>query len=177
MKCPFCDHDNIEGVEQCVRCDADISHIGEGDSAHDIEKDLLHRPLRAILASDFLDVPGTTTVAETIRRMTDEEYHCAIARTDGEVAGIFTERDVLYKLADGLQDREELPVGDFMTDAPETLEADDPIAFALNRMMVGGFRHIPVMEDGKMLGIVSVRDIFDYMVREFSDVLPAATGA
>ena len=53
-----------------------------------------------------------------------------------------------------------------MTESPETLEADDKIAFALHKMDVGGYRHIPILSDGEISGIISVRDILGHLTRE-----------
>ena len=174
MNCLFCGFDNIEGIEQCGQCEADLTNVEDSGTSHDIEKDLLRRPLREILASDYLDVSEDTPVGEVVRGLTDGDYHCAITHGGEGLTGIFTERDILNKLAEGTSDRDAQPVRDFMTEGPETLHADDPIAFALNRMMVRGFRHIPVMDDGRLVGKVCVRDILKYMVREYSDTLEAA---
>jgi CBS domain-containing protein len=64
-----------------------------------------------------------------------------------------------------------------MTPRPETLKAGDPLAFALNRMMVGGYRHIPIEEDGKLAGIVSVRHVLKYLTSRFPDAIPESVTA
>ena len=51
----------------------------------------------------------------------------------------------------------------FMTSPVETLDLDDRIAFALHRMDVGGYRHLPILQDDRVMGILSVRDILDYV--------------
>jgi len=50
-----------------------------------------------------------------------------------------------------------------MTHEPVTLEAKDKIAFALHKMHVGGYRHLPIMTDGKLTGVISIRDILNYL--------------
>src|SRR5207237_2001975 len=90
---------------------------------------------------------------------------------EGErLAGIITERDLLLKLA-----RDDLtpPIRDFMTSDPEVLAPEDPIVYALNKMSVGGFRHVPLVDaEHRPVGIVSVKDIVDYIVDFFpNDVL------
>ena len=171
MICPFCDCDNIAGVEQCARCHADLTNLEDGERAPDIERDLLHRPLGELVVRDYLEVSPDTFVRETIRQMNEGGYHCAIVTSDGHVVGIFTERDILNNIADRFEQRADDPVINYMTANVETLGKDDPAAFALNRMMVGGFRHIPVEEDGKLIGVVSVRDILGYLADHFDDVL------
>ena len=177
MKCPYCDHENIEGMEQCAQCEADLSNLEDADGTHDIERNLLRHPLGDVRTSGYLDISDSTTVGDTIRRLNEGGYHCAIIHDEKGVVGIFTERDVLYKLADGLADKVGAPIRDFMTPDPETLSPADPIAFGLNRMMVRGFRNIPLMDQGKLVGIVNVRDILEYITEQFSDVLKAAPAA
>ncbi len=67
MNCPFCGFDNIEGIEQCGQCEADLTSVEDSEGSHDIEKDLLSRPLREILATDYLDVSEDTPVGEVVR--------------------------------------------------------------------------------------------------------------
>jgi CBS domain-containing protein len=95
---------------------------------------------------------------------------CLLVVDDGRLLGILTERDLLLKLERGDVER---PVRDLMTPDPEVLSPEDPIVYALNKMSVGGFRHVPLLDDaGRPVGIVSVRDIVDYIVDFFpNDVL------
>jgi len=79
------------------------------------------------------------------------------------VAGIFTERDALVKLNVRAAELRGRPVSEFMTRSVETLELSDRIAFALQKMDVGGYRHIPILHQGRVTGIVSVRRILDYI--------------
>ncbi|TMB20289.1 MAG: CBS domain-containing protein [Deltaproteobacteria bacterium] len=79
--------------------------------------------------------------------------------------GIVTERDFIMKLGQGDEKRS---VRDFMTPDPEVLSPDDPIVYALNKMSVGGFRHVPlVTEAGQPVGVVSAKDIIDYIADFF----------
>jgi CBS domain-containing protein len=88
---------------------------------------------------------------------------------EGMILGIFSERDLLTKVA-GLHDRfAELPVGQFMTPNPETLSANDSLAFALHKMDIGGYRHLPIADDGRATGMLSVRDMLSYITRQCRD--------
>ena len=60
-----------------------------------------------------------------------------------------------------------------MTTEPETLEADAPIAFALNKMSSGDYRHVPVMRDGHVEGVVSLRDVLRFLSEWYPDLIPA----
>jgi len=72
--------------------------------------------------------------------------------------GIFTERDALLKLAG--KSLSGKTIGDVMTRDPVVLREDDTVAVAINKMAVGGFRHIPVVDRSGPTGIVTARDVF-----------------
>jgi CBS domain-containing protein len=111
-----------------------------------------------------------TSVAEAMRRMQEHRIGCVLVTEAGRLAGIFTERDVLRDVIGANKDFEKTPVDALMTANPETLRLDSAIAFALNKMSLGGFRHIPLVdESGRPVGIVSVKDIVDYIVEFFPD--------
>jgi CBS domain-containing protein len=95
---------------------------------------------------------------------------CALVVRDGKLVGIFTERDVLRKVAGAKLDLTATPVEQVMTPNPDTLPATASIAFALREMSVEGYRHIPLVNaDGSPEGVVSVRDIVTWLV----EFLPA----
>jgi len=77
--------------------------------------------------------------------------------TNGRVSGILTERDVLRAVATG--DVAGTRVGAWMTRDPETIGPDDSTAHAASVMIHGGFRHLPVIDEGRPVGIVSIRDL------------------
>lgn len=169
MKCPLCNHENIEGADQCARCHADLVDPDDLEERSDIERDLLRRPFGELAAHDYDVVSPELSVRQVVRRLNEHGHHCAIVLAGDEISGIFTERDILYKLADRFEARADAPVSEYMTPHPETLSYDDPVAFGLNRMMVGGYRHIPVKREGKLAGVVSVRDILGYMLHRFGE--------
>ena len=138
--------------------------------------------LESVLANDTLSdveteapltVQATAPLSEAIRRMQDGRRGCALVIDDGKLAGIFTERDVLMKIAGHQVDIERALVGEYMTRAPVTLPADSNVAYALHVMALEGFRHIPTVDDkGRPTGVVSMRDLMQYLTEFFSrDVL------
>ena len=98
-----------------------------------------------------------TTLRDATRRMCDHRVGSILVLDGDRIAGILTERDVLRVFADGQFDA---TVDDVMTPHPETIEPDDSLAHARVVMLHGGFRHLPVVEAGRLVGIVSMRDIF-----------------
>ena len=96
---------------------------------------------------------------------------------NSELVGILTERDILLKVTGKGYDFELETVDEFMTKDPEYLTQDDPIAYALNKMYVGGFRHVPIVNDGLLpIGLISISDIIttiaDYFSREIINLPP-----
>ena len=74
--------------------------------------------------------------------------------------------DVLLRLNVNAAEHWNRPVRDFMTRSPETVEADARIAFAVHKMDVGGYRHLPVVSEGRIKGVISVRDILRYITED-----------
>lgn len=171
MECPFCSQDNIDGVDECARCGVDLTFLGQLTDRSDIERRLLTEPLGNLATRDYLEIAPDCTVAEAVRRWTETGHHCALVLENQSIVGIFTERDVLYKLAGDFEQHAREPVSKYMTTNPETFDTHVPIAFGLNRMMVGDYRHVPITENGALTGVVSVRDVLGFMAQEFSDVI------
>jgi CBS domain-containing protein len=90
----------------------------------------------------------------------------------GKVSGIFTERDCLLKVIGKEINLNKTAITDVMTKNPETQKLDGTIAYALNLMSLGGFRHIPLVDDdGIPVGIISVKQVVDYLVNSFNEDL------
>jgi CBS domain-containing protein len=82
----------------------------------------------------------------------------------GTIVGILTERDVL-RAAAGRGDLSAEPLRNWMTEDPVTAPPDQDSEDAAETMLAGGFRHLPVVEDGKLIGIVSLRDLLGARIR------------
>src|SRR5262249_9598763 len=84
----------------------------------------------------------------------------------GRLLGIFSERDLLTRIAGAHGDYARLPIEKFMTPKPETVTAADTLAFALHKMDVGEYRHMPVIEDdNRRVGMISVRDMLRHITK------------
>jgi CBS domain-containing protein len=113
-------------------------------------------------------VPLGTTIGQAARIMKEHRVGCVLVEDGGKLIGIFTERDILTKLVGTGYDPAKVSVDGVMTRNPETLTLEDPIAFALQQMSVGGFRHVPLVDShGHPVGILSVKDIVDYLAEHF----------
>jgi CBS domain-containing protein len=97
--------------------------------------------------------------------MRENRVGCVLVVDGASLVGIVTERDLLMKLQGADLDRS---VDELMTRDPETLHPDDPIAYALNLMSDGGFRHVPLVDaQHRPVGVVSVKDVVNYLADFF----------
>ena len=125
---------------------------------------ILSSPIRALEPRPAVCVRENTTIQDAIELMLDREIGAVLVERDGRPVGIFTERDVLQRVTTSGIDPGR-PVSEVMTEHPETLGLEDGIAFALNRMIVGGFRHIPIIDDaGAPLAVLSLREVVAFIV-------------
>ncbi|MBI4192648.1 MAG: CBS domain-containing protein [Betaproteobacteria bacterium] len=119
------------------------------------------RPIRMIIEDqEPLTTPAKTTVVEAARLMKQNEVGAVMVVEDGKLVGIFTERDALYKVIAEDRIARTTRLAEVMTRNPRTIHPDKPFGDALHLMHVSGFRHVPVVEDGRPIGMVSARDAF-----------------
>lgn len=99
-----------------------------------------------------------------------------VVDTGGTLVGIFTERDVMCRVVDRDLDPHSTTVEQVMTASPTTATQDWPILKALEHMAAGGYRHLPVVEDGRLLAIVSIRDLYAAVTGKLEDDILALSG-
>lgn len=116
------------------------------------------------MSTELLTVEPAMPVTEVAKRMVAKDVGAVLVYDEGALRGILTERDVLRAVADGLDDS--TLVRDRMTPHPETLDADDSTEHAAVLMIHGGFRHLPVVEQGKVVGVLSIRDLMRVVLED-----------
>jgi CBS domain-containing protein len=110
----------------------------------------------------------SATIRQAIEIMQYERIDCVLIVDLGRLVGIFTERDVLTKVAARAVDIDRLRLGTLMTPNPDCLSMDHELAYALNQMSTGEYRHVPLVDDhGRPTGVVSMQHIVDYLVTMF----------
>lgn len=144
----------------------------EFEDSYDDERELHHvlfaEELGHVPRRDPLIVEAHSSVADAIRAMNEMHVGCALVVREGKLTGIFTERDVLRKVAAQPVNVETTRVESVMTPRPRTLPPNASVAFALREMSVEGYRHIPLVNgDGTPAGVVAVRDIVSWLVDQF----------
>ena len=117
------------------------------------------RPVRSILGSQSpVTANREMNVAQAARLMKERRVGAVLVMHEGRLAGIFTERDALFRVIAEGRDPAKTALQDVMTANPRTITPDRPLCHALHMMHEGGFRHVPVVEGGAPLGVVTARD-------------------
>jgi CBS domain-containing protein len=150
--------DELDGYSEFEEKEAAITH------------GLMTAPIRALDPRAPVCVAPDATLAQAVARMNEEKIGALLVEDQGKLVGIFTERDVLTRVAGRGLDFTRFQVREFMTADPEALSLDHKLAYALNKMVIGGYRHVPLVEaDGRPVGMISVRDVVEFIVERFPD--------
>ncbi len=136
-----------------------------------LEQAILYDTIDSLHLGPAISVPLEATLRQAVETLQREHIGCVlVVDAAGRLAGIFTERDLLTRVAGRALDWAQERVGDYMTREPETLMREHRIAWALNFMAIGGYRHVPLTDEaGRPVGVVSIKDIVALIV----DLFPA----
>jgi len=111
------------------------------------------------------------SVARAFDAMSRESHDCVLIVDGAALAGIFTSRDFLNRVAAPRRDPRDVQVGDVMTATPKTLRPRDGVAFAINWMALEGFRNVPIVDDaGRVLGVLTVWDVMRHLDDMFHEI-------
>ena len=171
--CPDCGHENIDGVDECEACQQPLTRLSIPRPKSPIEKSILRDRIDVLKPREPIVVEPAAPVSMVLKLLVAHSVGCVIVVEDGEPVGIFSERDALVRLGPDAAKHGDRPISDFMTPSPVMLEADNAIAFALQRMDAGGYRHLPILRDGRVVGVISVRDILRYITEQLLTAEPA----
>ena len=117
------------------------------------------RLIRKIIEDqEVITAPADMTVSDAARLMREHHIGAVVVVENDRLAGIFTERDALFRVVAEGRDGNNTRLADVMTRNPQTVRPDQPFSVALQMMYGGKFRHVPVVEDGRPVGIISARD-------------------
>ena len=107
---------------------------------------------------EIVTAPSDMTVSEAALLMREKHIGAVIVVENDKLAGIFTERDALFRVVAEGRDSKTTRLADVMTRNPQTVKPDQSFSVALQMMYGGKFRHVPVVENGRPVGIISARD-------------------
>jgi|GEM_PF-157659 len=164
LTCPFCGAENIQGTDTCVNCNNDLRTLdipvdtwspGIGPPGEQVGK---------LARNKAVTVSPGTRVRDVLAQLRDADQGCAVVAEHGRVLGVFTERDVLNRITPNRASAMEMPIAEVMTADPVLMAENESVLVALNKMGIGGFRHIPLVnEDRKVHGMLSGRDVLEYI--------------
>ena len=161
MICPVCQWQNFLGEDVCENCGADLWHSDTPEPALSFHGRLLGMHLDKLGAPRPFTIDGDVPVGEAIERMRRESIDCLLVMDASSLIGIFTDRDAVLKV--GSTEDDPRPIREVMTRDPVVLRREDPVAVAIHKMAVGEFRHVPIIDGGRPIGVVSARDIFRHL--------------
>jgi CBS domain-containing protein len=134
-----------------------------------LDSTTLQQPIKHLRVKRAITMTPQESVAAAVDLMRQKKIGCVLVTEEGVLSGIFTERDVLLKVA-GAGNYNDLTLADVMTRNVDAFEPDDSIAFVLNAMHVGGYRHVPVIDkDRKPVAVISVKDIIAFILEHFAE--------
>lgn len=132
------------------------------------ETAMFNLPIRSVMdRQKVLTASPETTVSKAAELMANKNVGAVMVVEHERLVGIFTERDAVFRVIARGRDARTTPLADVMTAAPQTVDPDKPFGYALLMMHENGFRHVPVIENGKPIGIVSSRNALDPDLEEF----------
>jgi len=134
------------------------------------------RPIREVIGNqDPVTASSDISVAAAAQLMKRHRIGALLVIDGGRLAGIFTERDALFRVIAAGRDPAQTRVAEVMTLDPRTISPDRPFGHALHLMYEGQFRHVPVVENGRPLGMVSARDALEPDLKQFIAELETRT--
>ena len=146
----------------------------EGLESNDDESEMseavkIQDPISSLGLEPPLVVELGTNMKNALNLLQQEKQNCLLITENNKLKGILTERDILLKVTGKGFDLDLVIVDEFMTEDPEYLSPEDPLAYALNKMHIGGFRHVPIVNDlMKPVGLISISNIISTIADYFS---------
>jgi CBS domain-containing protein len=145
-----------------------LSDYGD-EFADPLEEALVRRPISAIQSQPVAKVAPTDCVKAAMRKMDEQEVACLLVIEGDRLVGIFSERDVLDKVAPRFDQVKDQPVRDVMTPDPVVVYETDSPGSAINVMAVSGFRHVPVLDvNDRVVGIISPQRVTAFLREHFA---------
>jgi len=175
MLCPYCNHENLEGADQCESCLMDLQPLAMPAPETSLEDSLMNQDVSSLGAKRAIMVAPSTTIREAVETMVGNAIGCVLVHDGSRMVGIVTERDLLLRVGLGMAGLENEPVTRVMTPEPLTLDCEAPLAFALNYMTLRDFRHLPLLRDGELAGIISLRDFLGLLFRTHPEIAAGGT--
>jgi CBS domain-containing protein len=166
MICPSCCHKNLPGDDVCKHCKQPLTPFDLPTPENQVERSVMYDQVKTLKQNPPVTIGETATIGDAMALMVSANVGAILIVDDrGLLVGIFSERDMLKKTIASVANFQDLPITQFMTRRPETVSATDTLNFVLQKMDAGGYRHVPVLENGKPVGLISARDMLRFLTR------------
>lgn len=130
---------------------------------------MFNQPVKALMERrKMLTATPQVSVSKAAKKMASKKVGAILVVEDDELLGIFTERDALFRVIALGREPATTTIGEVMTPRPVTITTEKSFGHAMLLMHENGFRHLPVVENGKAIGILSARDALDPDLEEFA---------
>ena len=127
-------------------------------------------PVKRLKVRKLITIDSGQSVREALALMQRNHSAYVVATKQGKVSGILTERDFITKVLGTEGSLENMKVESIMTPDPECVQPDDSLGFVMNAMHVGGYRHVPVVDENHLpIAVISVKDVIGYIVEKFPE--------
>ena len=167
LKCPSCGSSYILGADRCGKCLHSLMHqnLPSAKRGEKIQKVMLTEPISELVTGkDLLVSANDDSVQKIVQVMQKDKKDCVLVFKKRKLVGIISQRDLVLRVAGKYGDLNKVKAEDVMPPNPEFVRPEDPIAFVVSKMAMGGFRHVPVMNpDGTPMSIVSIKDVLIYL--------------
>jgi CBS domain-containing protein len=179
IRCPSCGHENQDGDTRCSQCLHTLMdrHLPVPLKEDPLKRMLLNAPLSAIVVGENLLVASANdSLQKIVSIFKKKKKTCVLIYEKKKLVGILSLRTLLNEAACKYPDLSRVTAGDIMSRNPVTATLRDPINFAVNKMSIGGYRHVPVLaDDGTPISIISIKDVLVYLMDGVSkDKLPGS---
>jgi CBS domain-containing protein len=134
-------------------------------------------PLKEVNTPRVIGVEESTSIKAVIDILQKKKMGSVVVTKDGVLTGIVTERDILLKVICIIDDLENTPITNIMTANPQSLRKEDEVAYVLNNMHVGGYRHVPIVnEKDEPISMISIKDVISWILDHFPQEITNLTG-
>ncbi len=166
VQCPDCGETNIAGVDRCENCLQPLRSVDIPETQQAISESAFSAPLGSLRLHRAPVLAPAASVREAVELLIENRGGAVLVVDDGALCGIFTERDVLKKVAGQPGGALDAPVAEYMTTDPVRIREDEPVAVALHKMAAGGFRHVPV-DASEGYRMVTASDALTWVVERY----------
>lgn len=162
--CPLCRTENIKGADHCTECGQPLVDEHLSPPQNEVERTLISDRVSVLSPHKAISVAADAALGDVLKVMVEHRIGCVVVADGDRPVGIFSERDALTKVGPRAKELSARPISQFMTPDPQTLVGTAKLAFAVQRMDQGGYRHVPIVNaDGELTGIISARDILRHL--------------